>query len=251
MKKTFLFSIVSFLLFGGANAFTPWWDQDTICRINPSKCYPDMTGNGYFYNKYDSLSWDDTSKCWGKKYICPQALKDTTATERVAMDRTDISDSSLINTTDFDTTILNEDCFGVRKSRNGGAEVSVGGTFKKVWCDGVLGELGINSADITALENGEIVTQDITCGALAAKGYIGKTPTENKCYGKYYDEMEYRIECDASEPTLFVLNGADPDSVSSDPTKQPPQTESDAEALFTKMIQNASQRRTAMQNNGD
>ena len=76
MKKTFLFYVISCLLMAHANAATPWWEQATICRLSPSNCYTDM-GVGYFYDKFDPDpdSWDITSNCWGKKYICAEALK--------------------------------------------------------------------------------------------------------------------------------------------------------------------------------
>ena len=73
MMKTFLFSVVSLFLFGGANAATPWWEQPTICRLSPSNCYASM-GAGYLFDTSDPDSWDITSKCWGKKYIHHQMI---------------------------------------------------------------------------------------------------------------------------------------------------------------------------------
>ena len=64
MTRMFLFSVISFLLIGGANAATPWWNHDDFCQISPTNCYANM-GAGY-----EPTDWDSSSNCWGKKYIC-------------------------------------------------------------------------------------------------------------------------------------------------------------------------------------
>ena len=225
MTKAFLFSVISFLLFNGANAATPWWERDTICQLSPSRCYNNM-GVGYFYDTEKPASWDITSNCWGKKYICVEALKNSSATEPVPMGRAEIADTSRVSS-DFDTNELNGDCFGVRKTSSGGATASVSGNFVKVWCSGILDN------PTETLENGEITSgAQTTCAALAANGYVGIQ--NGKCYGKYYKQSEYFIQCSGETPTLIILNGADPDGATDNI-----RTKSDADARFNTMYQNA------------
>ncbi len=231
MTKTFLFSIFSLFVFNGVNAATPWWEQDTVCRINPSTCYTNM-GTGY-----EPAFWDKTSKCWGQKYVCTDALSETykqahhPTDERIAMIRTDIKSPNI--SIDFDTTVLNGDCFGVRKTQSGGAKASVNGHFVKVWCNGILDDLNITNEE---LENGEIISgtnaTEPTCAALAKHGYIANE--NGKCYGRYYDESQYHIQCDGENVTLIVLNGSDGSTGSGDIT-----TMAQANARFAEMLQNA------------
>lgn len=205
MKKAiFKYSTASILcaMFCGIShaATTPWWLQPTVCRLDPTGCYPTM-GAGF-----DSEMWDATSNCWGLKLICPDALLDGSRTAQ-PMGRAEIArDGGKKISTDFNTDLLGPDgdCFGRRKTSENGTVASVGGTLVKVWCPGIL-----DNPDET-LTNGEITygTQP-TCSQLAENGYVG---VENgRCYGKYFDSAQYYIECgDTLEPTrLIVLNGAD------------------------------------------
>lgn len=194
-------SILCAMLCGISHAATtPWWLQPTVCRLDPTGCYPTM-GAGF-----DSEMWDATSNCWGLKLICPDALLDGSRTAQ-PMGRAEIArDGGKKISTDFNTDLLGPDgdCFGRRKTSENGTVASVGGTLVKVWCPGIL-----NNPDET-LTNGEITygTQP-TCSQLAENGYVG---VENgRCYGKYFDSAQYYIECgDTLEPTrLIVLNGAD------------------------------------------
>lgn len=200
MTRTFLFSVVSLLLFGGANAATPWWKYDNICYPSPSTCYSNM-GAGYLYNTSDSDSWDTTSFCWGKKYICPNAIKNQNADERVAMERNDIANANIVNSADFDLTKMNGDCFGVRKSKSNGAMVSVNGNYVKVWCTGA-----IDADEDNVVENGVFTTTAPTCSDLQARGFADVL--NGKCYGKHYNSSEYAIHCDGNNTILIALNGA-------------------------------------------
>ena len=196
MKKIFLLSAL-FITFG-ANAATPWWLQPTVCRLNPTNCYAAM-GAGF-----DSEMWDASANCWGLKLICPDALTPPSAIP-VAMGRNEIKKGTKINP-DYDTDILSLDgeCFGRRKTNNGGAMVSVNGKYVNVYCPGIL-----NNPD-EVLENGEIMhNAQPTCATLAKNGYVA---VENgDCYGKYYDSADYFIECGTEllPKRLIVLNGAD------------------------------------------
>ena len=200
MTRTFLFSVVSLLLFGGANAATPWWKYDNICYPSPATCYSNM-GVGYFYNTSESDSWDTTSFCWGKKYVCPNAIKNQNVDERVALERNDIANANIVNSTDFDLARLNGDCFGVRKSKSNGAMVSVGGGYVKVWCDGAIED--VDESNI--VENGVFTTTPPDCTDLATHGFVDVL--NGKCYGKRYSLSEYAIQCNNDNATLIVLNG--------------------------------------------
>ena len=240
MTKTFLFSVISLLMFGGANAALPWWEQATICRLNPSTCYTNMTGAGYFYDVSDSDSWDITSNCWGKKYICPEALKTSNTTEPAVMGIREIADTNRVSA-DFDTTILNGDCFGVRKTTAGGARASVNGRYVNVWCNGILDltlphPYGVDET----LPNGEIAyNAEPTCSALAENGYVGIQ--NGKCFGKKYNTDDYFIKCDSDVPTLIILNGANPDNDSGTGIV----TKADADARLTTMYNNAKMQHAA------
>ena len=191
---------------------------------------------------YDDAIWDITSNCWGKKYICVDALTSTyksghgNPTEPVTLAKTEIKSSDNIKS-DFDTLLFNsnEECFGMRKTQNGGAKASVNGQFENVWCDGILDELHIPNEP---LENGYIATDaQPTCEDLAEHGYVGEVSTEN-CYGRYYDESEYHIQCNGNNATLIILNGADGVAGQDGIT-----TMSDAEARFAEMLTNARKQR--------
>lgn len=224
MNKTFLFSIISLLLFGGANA--------TVCRLIPTKCYTTM-GAGYFYDTSDPESWDITSNCWGKKYICVDALSDTyvnshNVTDRAALGRKEIADSSRINS-DFDLAVLNGDCFGARLVKDGGAAVKVDGNYVNVWCSGILDDLHFTIKD--SFDNGDTTSgAQPTCSQLSTYGYVNIQ--NGKCYGKQYNLDEYRVQCNGDNPTLIVLNGADPDSASNTTIKTKPQATAQFNVMF-------------------
>ncbi len=226
MKKIFLFSVLSVFGIGAAfAATTPWWLQPTVCRINPTNCYTNMTA-GYFIEIGNSESWDTTSNCWGLKLICPDALT-TGGNDAIPMERAAIAKGTGIKP-DFDINALGAsgDCFGARKTAEGGAVASVNGKYVNVWCSGIL-----NDPD-EILENGEIsYGAQPTCGELAESGYVA---VENgRCYGKYYDISKYYIECGtALLPTrIVVLNGADYNA----PMGGAPTTMAAADAIFDSM----------------
>lgn len=234
MKKTYIFSIL-FLTYT-INAFAasiPWWEQPTVCKVDSTECYTTM-GTGY-----DKELWDNDIGCWGMKLICPEALI-TEEFAPVAMGRNDISKGTNINS-DFDVTMLNGDCFGVRKTSGNGAMASVNGQYVKVWCNGIL-----NNVD-EYLENGEI-TYGVqpTCEELAEYGYVGTV--NGKCYGKYYDPAKYYIECDGTDimpSRIIVLNGADFNTNSN----EAPSDTSAASKIFDSMQSiSESQRKTYFKN---
>lgn len=149
--------------------------------------------------------WDADSSCRGMKWICADALTDTGATDAKLIGRADIARGVGIDS-DFDTNVLNGDCFGMRKSSAGGTKVLIDGKYVNVWCAGVL-----RNVDET-LEFGEITYgAQPTCQTLADDGFVAIA--QNKCVGKSFDTAEYFIECDGGDGTLpnrlIVLNGAD------------------------------------------
>ncbi len=220
MKKIITTSIICLSLFPAAfGASIPWWEQPTVCKLDPTDCYATM-GAGY-----DSELWDSGTGCWGMKMICPEALL-TDEYVPVAMGREEISKGTNINK-DFDTNVLNGDCFGVRKTTGNGAMASVNGEYVRVWCNGILDNVD------EYLENGEITYgAQPTCDKLSEYGYVATV--NGKCYGKYYDPSKYYIECSGSDITpsrIIVLNGADYTNSSSNA----PADESAASKIFDSM----------------
>lgn len=216
MKKIFLFSLL--FIATRAVAATPWWEQQTVCRLNPTNCYATM-GTGY-----DSGIWDANANCWGMKMICGEALSNTN--NNTPMGKTEISRGTNINS-DYDVSVLDGDCFGVRKTSTDGSMASVNGQMVRVWCTGILSHVD------ETIENGEITfgTQP-NCQKLARDGYVAVP--NGKCYGKYYDPARYYIQCNGETPTLIVLNGANYETGNS----SYPETQADADTLFTAMYNN-------------
>ena len=201
MKKAFIISVLSLIGINSATAFDiAWWEQETVCRIDNTKCYVNM-GAGF-----DADQWDSDSNCRGMKYICPNAfIKDApSAPELISRDKI-----SEIASSDFDTNILSktDNCFGVRKSNKTGNQVMFNGNYTYVWCPGALDN------PIEETENGGIANENepVTCESLKSNGYIG---VENgKCYGKPYDDSKYYVDCGKDEThtpdKLVILNGTE------------------------------------------
>ncbi len=197
MKKLFVSCLLSLVSVFAANAATPWWLQQTVCKINPNNCYSSMFGSGF-----DAGMWDAKSNCWGMKSICPDATVITTDRNPTLIPKADLT-SSKINS-DFDINVLDGDCFGARRTDDGGRMASVGGKMVKVYCAGTL------SRPDEYVSNGEIQHGiQPTCRELAHNGYVA---VENgRCYGKYYDPSRYYIECVGSSDMparIIALNGA-------------------------------------------
>ncbi|MBQ8255665.1 MAG: hypothetical protein IJY99_01730 [Alphaproteobacteria bacterium] len=55
MKKILIASFLSVIGINFAFGATPWWEQPTVCKLNPSDCYSGM-GAGF-----DSEMWDATA----------------------------------------------------------------------------------------------------------------------------------------------------------------------------------------------
>lgn len=225
MTYKILLFILSLISNGTAHADIPWWLRPTVCRISPTDCYTAM-GAGF-----DTEMWDATSSCWGMKYICADAL--TNSNTATLMGRAEIARGTGINS-DFDTNLLgiDGDCFGRRKTEQNGAIAIINGKPVKVWCNGIL-----DNAD-EEVANGEIsLTTQPTCQTLANNGYVGVI--NNNCYGKYFDDAKYYIDCSSGlEPErIIILNNADYDADGTDA----PQTQSDADEHFEKMY-NASKK---------
>ncbi len=204
MKKLYLTSLLPLLAALPASGETPWWQQNTVCRLDPTTCYTGM-GTGY-----DKGLWDADSKCRGMKIICGDALEPASDTN-TTVSRNDIRAGDGINS-DFDITLLNGDCFGRRKTQSGGTQASVDGKYVNVWCSGVLNNINTRE-EITSVTNGEIIagTQP-KCSDLAESGYIGVL--NNNCYGKQYDLDDYYIDCSGNSllpKQIIVLNGANYD----------------------------------------
>lgn len=187
----------SVLFTGMTFAATPWWEQPTICKSNPTNCYASM-GAGF-----DTGMWDAVSNCWGLKFVCPDALSAATS-QSVLMGKSEIMAGTGIKN-DFDIDILNTDCFGVRKTIANGSMASVNGSYVNVWCSGIL-----SNPDET-LPSGEITLgAQPTCKDLAPDGWIAVL--NQKCYGKYLEPNDYYIECEGNNvlpSRIIVLNGSE------------------------------------------
>ncbi len=198
MKKILFISLFA-LTAGHAVASTPWWRQETICRLDTTSCYRAM-GAGY-----DEMLWDANAGCRGMKKICPIALI-ADVVEPQPVGRTEISRGDQIND-DFDISVLNtaDDCFGMRRTSANGTRALLDGELVNVWCAGVL-----DTPD-EQVGTGEITYgAQPTCAELAERGYIAVV--KNRCYGAPYDTSKYFIECAGTSLTptrLIVLNGAE------------------------------------------
>lgn len=220
MKKLFIF-LPLFILITDYAASAPWWEQDTVCKINNEKCYPNM-GIGF-----DTEIWDADANCRGMKYICPEALIPKENTPKL-VSKQDLANKKNINP-DYNTDILSEygDCFGHRNINKSGSQVMVSGKYINVWCNGVL-----DRSDET-LANGEITydTQP-NCKTLQKNSYIA---VENgNCFGKYIDSSEYYIDCgnsDEKPERLVKLN----DAQYGKHTHKGPLTKADANDIFDTM----------------
>lgn len=237
MKKIFAVSVMCLMFAPSAFSAVPWWEQPTVCKLDPTDCYSTM-GAGY-----DGEAWDSETGCWGMKYICPEALKTPGSYQPVLMGRQEIANGGKINI-DYDTNILNGDCFGVRKTTDNGAMASVNGEYVRVWCNGVLD----NPDPDNYLPNGELPEngREPTCSELARNGFMATQA--GKCFGKYYDPMKYTIEC--GDPNsifatnILELNGADPSYTYANA----PTTADDADDIFDRMQEkSASQRKIYFQ----
>lgn len=199
MKKAFIVSFLCLSFAPAVAASIPWWERPTVCKLDPTKCYTSM-GIGY-----DTEQWDADSGCWGMKIICPDALTAGGA-DPVAMGLRDIERGTGIKS-DFDTNVLNGDCFGMRKTMDNGAMVMYGDEYVRVWCDA-----GILDGDVEYTEFGAYTSPENqpTCSELADMGLVATL--NGKCYGKYYDTAKYHIQCDGNDilpSRLVLLNGAD------------------------------------------
>ncbi len=229
MKKILITSIFPMLCICASDgATTPWWLQPTVCQLVPTDCYAGM-GSGF-----ESEMWDTSSRCWGLKLICPDALT-TSAGEPKPMERKDIEQGKNISK-DFDTSLLASggDCFGRRRTSKDGTTASVNGKYVNVWCNGILEDPD------EFLDNGEITYgAQPTCSKLAEYGYVA---VENgRCYGKYFDTSEYYIDCgsDLLPQRLIVLNGAE-----NTPSISGPSTMTEVEKLFDKMYSTSKDRKS-------
>lgn len=200
MRNIIFTSLLSLIPTLTCAADIPFWQRPTVCKLDTTTCYSSIYGTGY-----ESGMWDTTAKCWGLKLICPEAL---TIDERypVPMEKNDIAKGKNISS-DFDTSILNNDCFGARRTDSNGTKAYLDGKLVNVWCVGVLPQTPDDE-----VANGEIISADKqpSCKELATYGYAAVL--DKNCYGKYYDVSKYLIECndngDLLPKRIIILNGA-------------------------------------------
>ncbi len=232
MKKISLLSLAIIINTTYAHCAIKWWEQDTICRLDPSNCYTTM-GIGF-----EAEYWDKTSECWGQKIICG-AAQDPVSTENTAMTKKDISARKNINA-DYDTNILNGECFGARKTSSNGLFATKDGQQVKVFCPGIL-ENVFYSDETEKLATGSILLRSTepTCQELANEEYIGIK--NGRCHGKKYEKSKYHIDCEHSDGIrLIIHNGADFTA----PQGDAPKTLADAEKQFETMYKKSQLIRT-------
>lgn len=228
MKRLFILSLILAPFTTVSHAATlDWWEQPTVCRVNPAKCYSAM-GTGY-----DIEQWDRDSDCRGKKIICGTALKPT-SDDNWAMSKTDIKSMNGINP-DFNVDVLNGDCFGARKTLSNGLQAILNNKPVDVYCPGILENI-YNYDYIENVETGAILTRTIQpkCSELAEYGYA--RVKNGRCYGKQYSESEYYIDCaHGDNGRLIILNGAD----YTEPMGRNPHTLAEANDIFETMLETA------------
>ncbi|MBP5485767.1 MAG: hypothetical protein J6Y07_03620 [Alphaproteobacteria bacterium] len=225
---------IATLLFGVTTCGTAfgagidWWNRNTICQINDTRCYAESTvGIDFSFE----TGWDISGNCRGKKFICAEALS-TDASDSVGMERVDILRKNGISS-DFDTDVYvsSGNCYGARKTSQNGTMALVDGEYVRVWCNGIL------SNPTGTVANGEITTNaNPTCRELADMNYVATL--NGNCYGKKYNPANYAIDCDGENPIIIILNGAEYDS-----NGRNPMTISTVNTLFDKMQANAAAQR--------
>lgn len=228
MKRTFVLSLILIPFATASHAALNWWEQETVCRVNPAKCYSSM-GIGY-----EDSEWDTDANCRGKKIICGAALS-TPSDENWALSKRDINNRNGISP-DFNIDVLNGDCFGARKTISNGAQASYNDGYVNVFCPGIL-ETIYDYDLIENVESGSILTRNTqpTCKELAEYEYVNVK--NGRCYGKRYAESEYYIDCSRgdNDVRLIILNGAD----YTEPMGNNPHTMAQANDIFEDMISTA------------
>lgn len=208
MRKITISSLLTLICINTAFANIDWWNQITICRMDTTKCYPQLVTTAGI----DTEMWDSDKGCRGIKYICPEALvKETNQPELIGI--LSLQNTEIVKA-DYDTDILSEmgNCYGQRKSHPTAPQVKVNDKYVNVYCNGAL------DRPDEVLENGEIVYENQpTCENLKNNGYIGVK--NGNCYGKPFNDNEYYVECgnDLLPERIIVLNGADISNTSNGP----------------------------------
>ena len=214
--------ILSLVIVSSASAY--WWLPPTICKKDTSQCY--TATNGGIATEF----WDTDAKCWGMKYICPDAIT-YYVREPKTFTKKELTDKSKFDP-DYDLNLysVSDDCFGIRRINKEGNQAYVDGKYVNIWCNGIL-----DKPD-ESFTNGEITYgEQPTCETLKKIGYAAVNT--GTCFGKYYDESQYYIECGtALLPTrLIVLNnayyGLHKESF--------PVTQTDADIIFDEMYKNS------------
>ena len=231
MKKLFTMSLLLSVM-GVSSASANWWELQTVCRRDPSTCYTSM-GIGY-----ESGYWDPTHECWGQKYICGAALK-TPQDDSKLMTKKQIASRDGINS-DFDTDILNGDCFGVRKTMSNGSQATYNGNTVNVYCSGILENIYSDNL-IENVATGSILKRNTqpSCKELSEYEYVNVR--NGKCYGKRYAESEYYIDCSRgdNDVRLIILNGAE----YTQPMGDTPTTMDAARDIFDHMVEISAKQR--------
>ncbi|MBQ0013155.1 MAG: hypothetical protein KBS86_01100 [Proteobacteria bacterium] len=186
-----------------------WWKRigPSVCRVNTQTCYSNMKTNAYCSSIGNPECWDADANCWGKKYICENALSRSSNPEvSNSLTKSQIASGKFVNS-DFDVNTESNGCFGVRKTYDNGSYALVNGNKARVWCN----DVPLNSNEIDYVKTGKIVLDgdEPTCESLSQDGFAAIK--NGSCWGKQYNNSEYYIDCKANilEPyRIIILNNA-------------------------------------------
>ena len=236
MKRLLALSLVFGMFAFSAHAIN-WWNRPTICQPVYDTCAPMGTPG------WEMQFWDVAASCWGVKMVCGDALVGQIAHEVPFPSNSQMQVQIGFDITEFDAE---RGCFGVRAGGTEPDTVNCPGGDVRIWCPGILGDLGFFSASRGAGEYSCLARP--TCADLASVGVVAIR--NNNCWGVRYVYPEFFIECvgDSELPRRIIrLNGADwrPAPAGGGPIQAPPMggTRPTASDIFQRMREIATDNR--------
>ena len=181
---------VGFLFLNSAYSFV-FQGHPTICRPDILSQIPLCYNVGLNETGYNFDALDQSAKCKGKKIICEKAIVKAGNFGDQALSKNEIENNSIVSKF-FDTNILNNDCFGVRKRDSSGLYAQTDKGNVKIWCKDVL-----DNPDEEFLSGSIVldVSNQPKCSDLAQKNIIDIQNAN--CFGKKLKER-YHLVCDSA-----------------------------------------------------
>ena len=212
-----------------------------VFQGHPTICRPDIFSQiSFCYNVglnktgYDFDALDQSAKCKGKKIICEKAIvKDGNFGDQ-ALSKNEI-ENSLIVSKYFDTNILNNGCFGIRKRDSSGLYAETNKGNVKIWCKGVL-----DSYDEEFLNGNIVLNNQPKCSDLTQKNIIDVQ--NGNCFGKKIKE-KYHLVCDSLGKNVEYIIDDNGDKTLIDDNLVEKITVKDVNAKFEKMKEAAEKAR--------